>query len=101
MTENTPTRPLGVAHLIFGLVFTGIAAIWLVGEVNDTDIPDLAVAFPAVLIGAGIVGLIAIMVNHRNAKAQLSSTPAGEVPEDVITETTDDTVVLSTEKDPT
>ena len=108
MTENTPTRPLGVAHLIFGLVFTGIAAIWLIGEANGTDIPDLAVAFPAVLIGAGIVGLVAITVNHRNAKAQLSSTPADDVPETTgttetteTTETTDDTVTLSTEKDPT
>ena len=70
MSENcTPTRPLGVAHLIFGLVFTGIAAIWFIGEANDTEVPDMAIAFPAVLIGAGVIGLVATLVNHSRAKA--------------------------------
>lgn len=80
MTDNTPTkaRPLGVVHLIFGLVFSGIAAIWLIGEANDTDLPDMAVAFPAVLIGAGVIGLAATLVNQRRAKAQLAAAPVAD-----------------------
>lgn len=74
MSENsttpTTTRPLGVVHLIFGLVFSGIAALWLIGEANDTDTSDLAAGFPAVLIGAGIIGLAAALLNQRRAKAQ-------------------------------
>lgn len=94
LTENpvpnntvTKARPLGVVHLIFGLVFTGIAAIWLIGEANDTDLPDMAVAFPAVLIGAGIIGLAAVLINQRRAKANLA----------VTTTAVDDTTILNTE----
>lgn len=85
MTTNTTTRPLGVAHLIFGLIFTGIAAIWLIGEANDTDLPDLAVAFPAVLIGAGIIGLAAILINQRRSRSHL------------VTATVDETTIVNTE----
>lgn len=99
MSENTTTRPLGVAHLIFGLVFTGIAAIWFIGEANDTDVPDLAIAFPAVLIGAGVIGLVATLVNHSRAKNQaLAETQADERTE--APEETTDTTVLTTEEDP-
>ena len=92
MTENTATktRPLGVVHLIFGLVFCGIAAIWLIGEANDTDLPDMAVAFPAVLIGAGIVGLAATLINQRRAKAQLAAATTAD---------TTTTTILNTEED--
>lgn len=69
--NDEKNRPLGVAHLIFGLVFTGIAAIWLIGQANDTDIPDLAAAFPAVLIVAGVVGLGASITNQRRARSRL------------------------------
>lgn len=99
MSENTTTRPLGVAHLIFGLVFTGIAAIWFIGEANDIDVPDLAIAFPAVLIGAGVIGLVATLVNHSRAKNQaLVETPAAERTE--APEETTGTTVLTTEEDP-
>lgn len=66
-------RPVGVAHLIFGLVFTGIAAIWLIGKANDTDVPDLTFSLPAVLIGAGLIGLAASVLNQRRTKARLAA----------------------------
>ncbi len=56
---DTPTRPISIAHLVFGLVFAGIAIIWLVGELTDVEAPGFALWGPAVLIGAGVVGLIA------------------------------------------
>lgn len=105
MTENTTTttktRPLGVVHLIFGLVFCGIAAIWLIGEANDSDTSDLAAGFPVVLIGAGIIGLAAVLVNQRRAKAQLGSASSTEydttpAPDD---QPVEDTTILNTEKD--
>lgn len=68
---TTGPRPVGVIHLIFGLIFCGIAALWLIGNANDADFPDLAKGVPAVLIGAGLVGLGASAVNHRRAKARL------------------------------
>ncbi|MCX6397279.1 MAG: hypothetical protein NTV23_12380 [Propionibacteriales bacterium] len=95
MSQNTThpaRRPVGVAHLIFGLIFTGLAAMWLIGEASGTDVPDLALGFPAVLIGAGVVGLVAILVNQRRARTEL-------VPAAATRALSDDTTILHTEKD--
>lgn len=75
MSENTPTptRTLAVAHLIFGLIFTGLATIWLIGRASGTDIPDFTLGLPAVLIGAGGVGLAASLVKQRRARARLTT----------------------------
>lgn len=62
---NTSTRPVSVPHLIFGLIFTGMAAIRIIGEATGADLPGSAIGFPIVLIGAGIVGLVATVVNAR------------------------------------
>lgn len=69
-----PTRPLGVAHLIFGLIFTGIATIWMIGEASGSRIEDYAPGFPVVLIGAGLIGLMASVFKQRQASARA---PAG------------------------
>jgi hypothetical protein len=42
--------------------------LWAVGAATDADAPDVAAVAPAVLIGAGVAGLIAIVVNARNAR---------------------------------
>ncbi len=62
------TRPISVSHLVFGLVFLGAAVLWAFGAATNADAPDLAVVAPAVLIGAGVAGLVAIVVNARNAR---------------------------------
>jgi hypothetical protein len=61
-------RPISVSHLVFGLIFLGAAVLWAVGAATDADAPDVAAVAPAVLIGAGVAGLIAIVVNARNAR---------------------------------
>ena len=61
-------RPVSISHLVFGLIFLGLAAIWVIGAATDADAPDLALLAPAVLIGAGAVGLVGIVVNARNAR---------------------------------
>jgi hypothetical protein len=110
--SSRDNRPLGVAHLVFGLIFTGIAAIWLIGEASNTDNRNLAAGFPVVLIGAGIIGLAASVLNQRRARARLL-TPialppelAGELPAELtsdLTETTDTaiipTAIIRTNKD--
>ena len=63
---NTSTRPVSIPHLVFGLIFTGGALVWLIGEATDADLPHSAIGFPAVLIGAGLAGLIGSLVNARN-----------------------------------
>lgn len=71
-------RPVSVSHLVFGLIFLGAAALWAIGAATGADAPDMAVLAPAVLIGAGVAGLIAIVLNARNARI---STEASRDPE--------------------
>ena len=62
------TRPVSIAHLVFGLIFLGASALWAIGASTDAETPDLALMAPTVLIGAGVIGLIGILVNARNAR---------------------------------
>ena len=106
MTKNPPTpthnRPLGVAHLIFGLIFTGLAAIWMIGRASGSDIPDFRIGLPAVLIGAGIIGLAASLLNQRRARARLAIPPAIPLAADepivdaTAVDLNDDTVITTT-----
>ena len=59
------TRPLSIPHLVFGLVFVGLSVLWAIGAGTDAEAPDLAVMAPAVLIVAGVIGLIGVVVNAR------------------------------------
>ena len=68
-------RAISVSHLVFGLVFLGAAALWAVGAATDADAPDLAIVAPAVLIGAGVVGLVAMVVNARNGRLRTEAPP--------------------------
>lgn len=62
---DTRRRPVSIPHLVFGVVFLGIAAIRFIGEATDADLPRSAIGFPIVLIGAGAIGLVATVVNAR------------------------------------
>jgi hypothetical protein len=72
-------RPVSVSHLVFGLIFLGAGVLWVIGAATDADAPDMAVLAPAVLIGAGVAGLIAIVLNARNARIS-AGVPATEDP---------------------
>jgi len=69
---NTPTRPLSIAHLVFGLIFLGAAALWAVGAATGADAPDLALMVPIILIGAGVIGLVGVVVNARRRDPALA-----------------------------
>jgi hypothetical protein len=64
------TRPVSIAHLVFGLIFLGAALLWSIGAATDADAPDLAVLAPGVLVAAGAIGLVGIVINARNARVQ-------------------------------
>ena len=67
-------RPVSVSHLVFGLIFLGAAVLWAIGAATNADAPDMAVLAPAVLIGAGVAGLVAIVLNARNARISAEAT---------------------------
>jgi threonine dehydrogenase-like Zn-dependent dehydrogenase len=62
------TKSVSITHLVFGLIFLGATALWVVGATTDVEAPALAVWGPVVLIGAGLVGLGATIFNARAAR---------------------------------
>lgn len=61
-------RNVRVAHLVFGLLFLGIAAVWLLhaGQLLTGD--QLALSGPLVLIAAGVVGLVVSLAAARRGE---------------------------------
>jgi hypothetical protein len=57
-----------IPHLVFGLLFLGIAVVWalVVGDVITED--RLTVIAPSLLIAAGVVGLAASLASSRNRR---------------------------------
>ena len=72
MSEFNPTPPpdhrLKVPHLVFGLLFLGLAGVWalvVTDVINEDRLPVIA---PALLIGAGVIGLVASLASARNRR---------------------------------
>jgi hypothetical protein len=61
-------RSVKVPHLVFGLLFLGVAGIWALGTSNVISGEHLAVLGPGVLIIAGVIGLAASLANGRNRR---------------------------------
>ena len=66
--QPPPDRSLKVAHLVFGLLFLGGAAIWALGESGVISGENLAILGPAVLIVAGVIGLAASLASGRSKR---------------------------------
>ncbi len=58
-TPKTPHRPLNVSYLVVGLIFLGIAGSWALQASGAVDTGDVRWLMPLVLVGAGVVGLVA------------------------------------------
>ena len=61
-------RSVKITHLVFGLLFLGVAVVWalVVGDVINEN--DLAVIAPAILIAAGVIGLATSLASARNRR---------------------------------
>ena len=68
------TRPVSIAHLVFGLIFLGASGLWALGAATGAEAPDMALMAPIILIGAGVVGLVGVLVNARNARRSETAT---------------------------
>lgn len=51
-------HPLELGPLVVGIVFLGIVAAWALVELGVVGLPDAAWLLPAVLIGAGGMGVV-------------------------------------------
>jgi hypothetical protein len=72
-TGHTVTRayrhPLEIAPLVFGLVFLGVVLAWLLYETEVVSGSDAAWLLPAVLVGAGTLGVVLAALRPRSAAA--------------------------------
>lgn len=80
-------HPISISHLVFGLIFLGITAMWVVGATTGVEAPALALWGPVVLIAAGVVGLAAIVLNSRSAAVPPSDGTSAETSTETTTET--------------
>src|SRR6188472_4207550 len=83
MYEPTYTQPpvdrsVKVPHLVFGLLFLGVAAIWALGASDVISGEHLAILGPGVLILAGVIGLAASLANGRNRGGAVRLDPPPE-----------------------
>jgi hypothetical protein len=68
--QPPPDHRVKIPHLVFGLLFIGIVAVWAL-VITDVITEDrLTIVAPAVLIGAGVIGLAASLANSRNRRKQ-------------------------------
>jgi len=87
------TRPLSTLHLIFGLIFLGLAGLWTLVAAGVVHNVRAELVLPLLLIAAGGVGLIAFVtttMRRDHSPLEPSSTP---IPTQ---EVTDDTAPIVT-----
>lgn len=71
MSEHTNThdrngghpRPVSIPHLVVGLVFLGVVAIWALAEAGVVEYDGQRWVLPLILVLAGSVGLLVSLVN--------------------------------------
>ncbi len=66
MTDQRNTHPLNVSYLVVGLVLLGIAATWALRASGTVAAGQTHWLIPATLVGAGLVGLLAIALRARS-----------------------------------
>lgn len=68
-TEPSGSRhPLHIAHLVMGLAFVSVAAVWLLAEVGNVPTGDLRWLVPLPFLIAGGLGLLALLLVGRRGK---------------------------------
>ena len=93
-------RSVKIPHLVFGLLFVGIAGIWALGVSGAISGEHLAVLGPAVLIIAGIAGLAASLASGRNRRRAVPAEAHYETQYETSYDATYDTVDDTTETQP-
>lgn len=60
-------RRVKVTHLVVGLILLGIAGLWALDAAGMTPWTTSRYLAPAVLVGAGVVGLLAWLLSGRES----------------------------------
>lgn len=63
--EIAPPRPLKIAHLVMGLFFLGFVAMATSLNTGSLAWSGARYLWPALLVGVGLIGLVATVASHR------------------------------------
>lgn len=58
-------RTVRTTHLVFGLLFLGVAGTWLLYATGVLSADQLTLSGPVVLIAAGVIGLVVSLAGSR------------------------------------
>jgi hypothetical protein len=90
--DERPRRTLRVGYLVMGLIFLGIAGIWALNASGTVGWDDSKYAFPAVLVGAGVLGLVGtVAINATRRTRDPRAAAPDDAPRDLADDTTHDT----------
>ena len=72
MSNPRGTHPLNVSYLVLGLVFLGMAGSWALKEAGVVDLSGVRWLFPATLVVAGLIGVVAMAAKGLNRREDTS-----------------------------
>ncbi|QLQ11386.1 MAG: hypothetical protein HZY75_14675 [Nocardioidaceae bacterium] len=86
-----------VGYLVIGLIFLGIAAIWWLHDSGAIGTDGLDWLVPTVLLGAGLVGLLATVLRGLTGRGASAIDPVADYESQLsdVTDVTDVTVTTS------
>lgn len=69
MSDNvSPARTVRSSYLVIGLIFCGIAGLWMLRATEVIKTEELDWFGPVILIGAGVIALAASLLSVRRPK---------------------------------
>jgi hypothetical protein len=79
--DTSGRHPVSVGHLVMGIAFLGLTAIWLLLETDAIGSDDLRWLLPLPWLAAGVAGLLAVALTGRRTKNHVPAAPAHVEPE--------------------
>jgi len=83
-TTDASTHPVNVGHLVMGLAFLGLVAVWTAVQTDLVSTDDVRWLLPLPWVFAGAAGLIALAFAGRRPKR--TTEPADVIADDSDTE---------------
>ena len=82
--DNSGRHPVNILHLVMGVIFLGVLAIWglIQGEVASTE--DLRWLVPLPWVIAGAAGLLVITLSGRRGGKTPAAAPAPQIPDPAV-----------------
>lgn len=82
-TDTTGRHPVAIGHLVMGLAFLGLTAIWGAVRADLVSDKDIQWLLPLPWVFAGGAGLLAVVLAGRRRPVRAASSPDGAAaPED-------------------